>query len=266
MNNFDDIIVLSNKIEPIGYSQNIFVSDDKYVFVIFQSDISFSYDGINFFDVPENSAILYSPGSLLCYKTVTSKLLNSFMYVEIDPKMLESYSFPINTLIHAEKEIADEIVFEMDRLSYIVNTPYAENMKSKIPDYVARVFKLLDDASFDLKSKINTSSLKITFSNIRSLMYTKPTEFTVNKMANMVGFSETYFGIKYKEFFGITPSLDRKIRIVEIIKYYLEKTDYSLIQLCDIFEIKSVAHLINTFKSITKTTPNKYRMKLRKTK
>ena len=90
-------------------------------------------------------------------------------------------------------------------------------------------------------------------------MFNNPIEYTVKKMAYDVGFTETYFGIKYKELFGVSPSQDRKKQIVEIIKQYLINTDYSLDQIADLCSIKSTAHLINTFKSIEHITPHQYR-------
>ena len=161
------------------------------------------------------------------------------------------------------KETQEKLVFEMDRLSYIVNTPYAQTIVNKIPYYVDKIFSIVDDALKDTSKTFITSNIISNFINIRAKMYQDPISYSVEKMASTLGFTETYFGIKYKEFFNLTPSQDRKIKIVELIKTYLETTNYSLETIGEFCKIQSTAHLINLFKSIANITPHQYRKNCR---
>ncbi|MGI6713824.1 MAG: helix-turn-helix domain-containing protein [Bacilli bacterium] len=257
------IIVLTNKIEPSDYNQKVIIPGTAFLLVIFQTDMLFSYDGESYFKIPSNSAILYKPGTLQAYRSGGTPVLNSFMYIDEKESFFTPYKIPFDTIIALSKEDAEKIVFDMDRLSYIVNTPYAESLVPKIPEYIDKIFKTLSICCLNLNRSLSSSSLRASFVNVRSLMYANPIEYTVRKMAAAIGFTETYFGIKYKEFFKITPRDDRKLKMVEVIKRYLEETDYSLDYIGDLCSIKSTAHLINLFKSVENITPHQYRKKYR---
>ena len=252
------IVLLSNKIEPPSFHQHS-DSGDMFLLVIFQTDMLFSYDGSLFFKVPANSFILYRPHSLQDYKSASDKMQNSFIYIDYEEKYFANLGIPINTIVVLKKEEVERLVFKLDRLSYIVNTPYAETLVSEIPTYVDELFGDLAIYAKNAVSNVNGNTLNSVLLNIRGSMFNNPIEYTVKKMAYDVGFTETYFGIKYKELFGVSPSQDRKKQIVEIIKQYLINTDYSLDQIADLCSIKSTAHLINTFKSIEHITPHQYR-------
>lgn len=258
MNNAKNIVLLTNKIEPPSFEQNS-DSGDLFQLVIFQSEMLFSYDRKLYFKIPANSFILYRPHSIQTYKSFSGPIQNSFIYVDYEEAYFNNLNIPINTIVVLRKEEVEQLVFDLDRLSYIVNTPYAESFVPKIPEFTNNVFVKL--ASFVKESTINVggATLASTLLNIRGMMFKDPSTYTVRKMAHEVGFTETYFGIKYKEMFGLTPNQDRKIQMVEKIKRYLMETDYSLDQIADLCFIKSTAHLIATFKSIENTTPYQYK-------
>lgn len=258
MSNAKNIVLLTNKIEPPSFNQAS-DSGDIFQLVIFQSDMLFSYDGKSYFKVPAYSVILYRPHSIQTYKSFSGPVQNSFIYVDYEEEYFNKLNIPINTVIVLRKDDVEQLVFDLDRLSYVVNTPYAESFVPKIPEYTNDVFVKLAKFINETSLNVNNSTLMSTLLNIRAMMFNNPSEFTVKRMSQEIGFTETYFGIKYKEFFGITPNQDRKIQIVEKIKRYLRDTDYSLDQIADLCSIKSTAHLINTFKSVENTTPYQYK-------
>ena len=254
----NNIVLLSNKIEPATFSQHS-DSGDLFLLVIFQTDMLFSYDSKNFFRIPSNSVILYKPHSLQVYKSASGQVQNSFIYIGYDEDYFNNLGIPFNTLFVLKREEVERLVFKLDRLSYIVNTPYAESLIPEIPMYVNNFFEDVAKYIKGSVSKINGSTLNSALLNIRSLMFRDPIEYTVKTMSSKIGFTETYFGIKYKELFGISPSQDRKIQIVEVIKKYLKSTDYSLDRIAELCSIKSTAHLINIFKSVESITPYQYK-------
>ena len=219
----------------------------------------FSYDGKSYFKVPANSLILYRPHSIQTYKSYSGPVQNSFIYVDYDEEYFNKLNIPMNTIVVLQKDDVEQLVFDLDRLSYVVNTPYAESFVPKIPEFTNDFFVKLSKFINETPLNIDNSTFASTLLNIRAKMFKNPSEFTVKRMSQEIGFTETYFGIKYKEFFGMTPNQDRKIQIVEKIKRYLRETDYSLDQIADLCSIKSTAHLINTFKSVENTTPYQYK-------
>ena len=259
MNENYDIVILTNKMEPYNYIQNE-ITTDQYLLIIFHTEMLFSYDSINYFYIPPHSAIIYKPHSIQAYKANGSKVLNSFIYFNADEDFFKRLLLPLNEVFVLSSEYDDKIVFQMDRLSYIVNTPYGNVKKSEIPLYFDETMKLLSDGYKESFKTTSESQLIVIMSQIRNKMYQDPTNITISKMANDVGFSETYFGIKYKELFNITPSQDRKIQIIKLVKKYLENTNYSLEYIADLCKIKSITHLINSFKDVEKITPHQYRI------
>ena len=258
MNNAKNIVLLTNKIEPPSFVQDS-DSGDIFQLVIFQSDMLFSYDGKFYFKIPANSLILYRPHSIQTYKSFSGPVQNSFIYVDYEEEYFNKLNIPINTIVVLRKEEVEQLVFDLDRLSYVVNTPYAESYVPKIPEFTNNFFIKLGNFIKESTLNVGGSTLTSTLLNIRAMMFKDPATFTVRKMAYEVGFTETYFGIKYKEMFGLTPNQYRRIQIVEQIKRYLMETDYSLDQIADLCSIKSTAHLIATFKSIENTTPYQYK-------
>ena len=258
MKDSKSIVLLTNKIEPSTY-ENCTEKRDMFLLVIFQTPMLFSYDGKHYFKILGDSLIVYSPNTLQAYKSNGGIVQNSFMYLDKDETYFKSKNIPLDTLIILKKEFIEELVFELDRLSYIVNTPYAESLVVKIPEYVDKFFNLLSKHVSASDNIINNSPLISSLTNIRSLMFKEPEKYTARRMAFELGYTETYFGIKYKEAFGITPNQDRKLQMIKKIKKLLLETDYTLDTIAEICCIKSTAHLINIFKSVEKITPYQYK-------
>ena len=263
MPNFENVVLLTQKMEPKDYSHKS--SAPSYTFLLFHSNIAISYDGEEYFHAPKNSVILYEPGALQCYKNIDSSYLNSFLAFDVDESFFKQYRFLLNKLFIIHPIYAEHILRYMDRLSYIVNTPYAREYEREIPNYIEQIFNLLDESyTFSANDVYLENPQFVTLFNIKNLMMDDPVKYTPKETSRLFGYSEAYFCKKYKQFFGSTPSQDRKKLIVKIIKRYLETTDYSLEQIAEICNISSLPHLISLFKSFENTTPHQYRLRVKK--
>lgn len=250
--------LLTNKMEPKHFCE--YATTEKWLLIIFQTNVLFSYDGQNYFGVPKNSIVLYPPGQLHAYKSNDETFLNSFLFLAADDEFFTSFRFPHNHVFSVSQENISGIIDEMDRISYIVNTQSVPQLKKDVPARIASVFKRIEAAYADAEKKPLEQSALRNFATIRNKMQHDPVQYTVRKMALLSGYSETYFGIKYKQFFGCNPCRDRKTQLVRVIKEYLETTDDSLEKIAERCNIESVSYLINLFKSSEKITPHQYRL------
>lgn len=262
MNDRKNIVLLTNKIERPGFC-HLSEQRDRYVLVIFQTPVLFSYDNKKYFPIPADSLIIYRPTTIQCYKSEGEILQNSFIYLEEDESYFQQFNIPLDVVINLKKDRVEELVFELDRISYIVNTPYAKSLEDKVSEYINDFFALLSKYIDESNLQINGPSIISSLLIIRGLMFEEPEKYTVRRMAYEVGFTETYFGIKYKEAFYITPNQDRKIQLIKKIKKYLKETDYTLDMIAELCLIKSTAHLINMFKSVEHITPYQYKKSLK---
>lgn len=263
MNTLREYSILTNKMEPKTFCE--YATSENWLLVLFQTNVLFSYDGQNYFDVPKNSVILYPPFQLHAYKSNDETFLNSFLFLSAQESFFEPYRFPHNQVFSLSQTHTDDILNEMDRISYIVNTQGVPQLKKDVPAMIGHVLQRIEAAYADAQKNPVQQSTVRDFSSVRNKMHHDPVRYTVRNMARLSGYSETYFGIKYKQFFGCTPCSDRKKQLVRLIKHDLENTDDSLEKIAERCNIESVSYLINLFKQAERITPHKYRLLHRKT-
>lgn len=263
MNGIHNIKVLTNKIENADFEAYSEVGRrDDYLLILFQSRISFSYDGKEFFQAPKNSLIVFDPYRTHSYKSADSKFVNSFMAFQCDSEWLNQFGFPLHSLFTIDEEYADKILSTLDRMSFVLNTDYDLPSRDKIPSMAENIFRLVGKAYRDAVSHMPDANSKLAiFSEIRNRMIKDPISYTIGMMARESGYTPTYFGIIYKKYFGIQPVKDRNRHIVDVVKNYLQTTNFSIETIAERCHIDSVPYLITLFKSFENITPHQYRLK-----
>ncbi|MBE7087699.1 MAG: helix-turn-helix transcriptional regulator [Clostridiales bacterium] len=260
---FKNIVLLTNKMEPKNYSHQ--GTKSSYLFVLFHTNVAISYDGQEYFHSPKDSVIVYEPNTMQYYKNIDSSFRNSFLALEVESEYFEQFNFSLNKLFIIPPIYSERIFYYMDRLSYIINTPYAKELVEDVPKFIEQIFNLLDEAyTFSVKNIKLENPLFVTLFNIKNKMIDDPIKFTTKETSRLFGYSEAYFCKKYKQFFGTSPSQDRKKLIVNIIKRYLETTDFTLEQIAEKCNLSSLPHLISMFRSQEGTTPHQYRIAFKK--
>lgn len=253
-----DYIVLANKMEWNHFSE-CSVSD-KWLIVIFQTSCEISYNGKDYFIVPANSTVIYAPHTIHAFRKNDGNFLNTFMYFNTEEELFNRFSFPLNKVFNMSEDFTNLIIRSIDEISYIINTPFDLNKKKHIGKMIERTLNMINSAYKETVNNNNADTLLIQiFSDIRRKMFENPVDYNVKKMVEMSNFSSVYFGIKYKEFFGITPSQDRKKPLIAVIRNYLRTTNYSLEKIAELCKLQSVSYLIRLFKQEEKITPCQYR-------
>jgi len=255
---FELKITLSNKME-IPKFENYHERDQLncYLFLLFQSNILFSYDGINYMPVSKNSVIVYTPSHIQAYKSNDSFFLNSFAEFNASPDFFDTYELPLNTVISLSAETTEKIVKALDEISFIHNTNHFPKRKSEIPDLFVPIFKAVeaDYRSISFASQ-NPQSY---FNAIRERLLSDPVPNVISKLAKTANLNESYFCKMYKKFFGISPGKERNMQIVKLIEDYLTNTNYPLEKITELCGFANVPSLIKLFKQYNGVTPHKYR-------
>ncbi len=238
---------------------------DTYLLIVFQSKALFSYDGKNYFNIPKNSIIIYSPYHLQAYKSDKVPFVNSFMAFWVEESYFKKLKVPLNVVFSCTQEKIDSIINKLDIMSFILNTPYEPTKRGSIPERAHEVIRLVDAAYAETQAQGSTSiSNQAFFSDIRTEMMKNPVRYSVKEMARVSGYTETYFGICYKKYFGITPIKDRQTYLIKLAKEYLETSNYSIEKIAETLKLESVPYFVTLFKKYENVTPHQYRIRLKK--
>ncbi len=261
MARFENIIAITNKMETPDFVC-FHERADMYLLTIFQSNILFSYNGTHYFSCPKNSVIVYSPEQLQAYKSHDSFFLNSFLGFLCDSSLFTGYTFPLNRIFTVNTEDLNKILKILDEISFTLNTNYFVEKKHLIPSIIVSLFKTLEKA---YHTSVNSIPSKNVLFNAREDLLTNPIENPVNVLAQKLGYNLSYFCEIYKKQFNISPGQERKKQIVQIIKKYLETTNYSLEKITELCKISNTPALIKMFKQCENLTPHQYRIKFHQT-
>ncbi len=250
-----NIQVLTHKTEDSGFLC-LHEKAGHYIIIIFQSQVLFSYDMKDYFTVPKNSIIVYSPDRIQAYRDDDSIFINSFCIFDTTPDFFDKFNFPLNKIISTTKELADRIILNLSGMAFILNTNYFPEKRALVPEMLADALKIVEEA---YNTGIDNSLLSIMYS-IREDIFNDPIQNTTKILAQKVGYSESYFCDRYKKVFGTTPGSDRQQSIVKKIKNYLISTNYPLEKIAELCSIASTPFLIKIFKKYEHITPHQYRL------
>lgn len=229
-----------------------------YLVTFFQSSIFFSYDGDKYFSCPKNSIIVYSPDQIQAYKSNDTTFLNSFLGFECDGSFFNNYKFPLNKIFTIDSDNSNKFLKILDEISFTINTNYFIEKKHSIPKLI---YSLFDELEYAYKMSLTVLLPKSVLINAREELLKNPIDNPINILAKKSGYTLSYFCEIYKKQFGISPGQERKKQIIQIVKKYLESTNYSLEQIAEICKIANAPLLIRMFKQTEHITPHQYRLK-----
>lgn len=177
-----------------------------------------------------------------------------------------TFTFDSNT----EGYLFDKILFDrfieskklVDECSNIVKLMQTENLnedpdKNIILNLLFKVIILKFQSGFD--DKISDPHYNA-ISEIRKFIINTPTEkYSIQKLANMVYMSKSYFQHLYKSYFYTTPINDVILSKINYSKQLLFTTNYSVKTISEMLNYNNDIQFIKQFKQVTGKTPGQYR-------
>ena len=229
-----------------------------YLFLLLKTPAIFTLNDEDII-AEKNSFILFekdTPQFYSAYESVFSNDWFHFSISEDDIRFFKELDIPFNEIVHIEN---------INDLSIIIKNMCYENYSSNIyrTDSVELYMKLF---FIKLSEKIhsddnqNTGSYYDKMSILRPKIYNMPHhKWTVEKLANSLTMSKSYFEHLYKELFGISVMNDVIQSRIEHSKYLLSTTDIPIIKIAEICGYNSAPHFMRQFRSRTDMTPKEYR-------
>lgn len=247
---------MNSKHEDVGFSFSLPNGRPLYTFIHFISPVEIELENKVIKAIP-NSFIIFSPDYPIKYRTTSQKLNNNFFLFDISntSDKLAFNNIPLNTLCYTSR--GDEITRRIEIISY--NFSHSKNTIN-ISDRIEELFELLKD---ECATKANNHSQVFykynNFLQIREDMKKNPAEWNVQKMAKRLGYSRSYFSLKYKEYFNISASEDLCNAKLTLATQLLTSTSKTVEEISFGCGYTNVSFFIEKFKIAYGYTPLKYR-------
>lgn len=204
-----------------------------------------------------NSCYICTPGETLHYIAENHSMLHNFVHFKIDDVgALGEMGLPLNTPFYTD--LQEEITDTVEKMEWSKN---AWNPNIIPPDAVLferLLEKLAEEQTSDTSTYGNPK--RQTFELLRTRIYISPGEWDVDKMADFVHLSRTYFSSVYKQTFGVTPRADLSEAALMFAERTLMRTDMPVAEIAQKAGYSSHAsHFISLFKARYGQTPEQYR-------
>lgn len=203
-----------------------------------------------------NACMLWTPGSPVFYKAEIIYLFHNFIHFQVDdPEGFSRLGVPLNRLFYTEMQ--DKITRTVEQLEFFLGLG-EEGRKPQLSEMLFGLFTGLADEQRNRRVTIGRSA-QFAFDNLRSMIYVSPAEWSVEKMAEYVYLSRSYFSIRYKEYYGISPNEDLIQAALLLAVRLLTTTGIQITDVAYECGFRSPEYFIRLFKSKYGVTPGKYR-------
>ncbi|MBQ7170869.1 MAG: helix-turn-helix transcriptional regulator [Clostridia bacterium] len=203
-----------------------------------------------------NACMLWTPGSPVFYKAEIIYLFHNFIHFQVDdPEAFARIGVPLNRLFYTEMQ--DRITRTVEQLEFFLGLGEQER-KPQLSEMLSDLFTGLTEEQKNQRITIGRST-HYAFDNLRSMIYISPAEWSVEKMAEYVYLSRSYFSIRYKEYYGVSPNEDLIQASLLLAVRLLTTTRIQVTDVAYECGFRSLEYFIRLFKSKYGVTPGKYR-------
>ena len=223
-----------------------------YAMVMAMTPAFFVINGREITVEPE-SIIVFRPDTATYYHGTQDIFIDNWFHFDgVDDSYFEALGippdtvitgFPMNSLAEIILKITNELVAGLE-LSDEVNGLYG-------------------DIFFRLLSRMirgGASSAVSDLTEVRAAIYNMPyRKWDIDTLANLAGYSRSYFSHRYKEDFGTSPMQDVIESKMAYAKYLLENTDSRINEISEKCGFEHPVYFISTFKKKHGCTPARYR-------
>lgn len=241
------------KHEPKGYICDRPMGTNDFLFLHFINPIDVLVGGQIVRTAP-NACVIYSPHTPQFYVAVTHELLHNWLhFVPLEEHKDPIYmGLPVNKIFYTER--GNRITSYMEELQWWRNQGNTNRMSHELSGLL-----LLLKEEYHLHHKSGRPSANMLFEELRTLIYQSPKNWDINSMAKYVHLSRSYFSVKYKKIFDVSPIDDLSEATIRMAKRLLTTTTQSIQSVAINCGYESVSFFIRKFKGETGLTPKVYR-------
>lgn len=228
----------------------------NYLFLRIRSSAFFHLNG-NTIKVEPNSIILFEKGYPQDYRAATDYYSDDYVHfsVENDLTYLHSLNIPFNTIIKVQ---------DLSFVLKILDMLYLENI-SNLPHNNDSIHLLLMLLVTKISEQFTTTSQSHQhryqdFLSLRAKIYSNPSyDWNITSIARETSLSPSHFQSLYKTFFGVSCFSDIIDSRMQMARYYLQHTDYSIKKISELCGYENDVHFMRQFKKTYKETAGSYR-------
>ena len=249
-----------NMRESVDFNYNSTIEKYKFGVIVFKSPVEVFLDD-SYVPVEPGTAVIWRGEDKMRYRARDGKeFVNDFVYFRYGESGIPFFSqFPVKTPI---------ILFNADELSRILQMIIDEarlkrDFHSDIISHLNFLYLLNLKREVELQSKIPENRAHYQkMSVLRHELYAYPErEWNISAMSAAVHLSESHFQHLYKYYFEDSCMNDVIKARVSAAKKMLRHSDMKISTISEKCGYKNVEHFTRQFKSITGSTPGKYRGK-----
>lgn len=204
-------------------------------------------------EVQAETVIILRPDTPNIYHGKGEIFANHWFHFEpVEESYFEKLGIPLDTPITGfpTTQLA-EIVLKIAN-EFSSNQLYSDYISGNYADiFFHTIARLMQSRSNAALSELNET---------RNAIYNMPyKKWDVDMLAQMAGYSRSYFSHKYKEDFGVSPMQDVTESKMIYAKYLLESTSYRINEISEMCGFDRPVYFIYIFKKNNGCTPTEYR-------
>ena len=207
-------------------------------------------------DIPADSAILYSKDYPQYYCAAGEEYINHWIHFDIEngEGFLNRVRLPMNTVFHVSDMASVENIMMQINLENVSENP---NKTESLNLYLRLLMAKLGGA--DEKSE-HTSVHHSSLRSLRAEIYRNPSQkCCISDFAARVSLSPSHFQALYKAEFGVSCYEDVLTARIEMAKYYLINTAFSVSRISELCGYENDVHFIRQFRAREGMTAGEYR-------
>lgn len=224
----------------------------EYLFLIIRSTALFEINGQKLHIVP-NSMILIDKKTPHSFSTDSDVFINDWITLSCESEN-QTKCLKMNTFF-----TSSDVTFcsELIKLISAEKTSVDAFKTNNINNMLKIIFNKLCNNTITYNGNIPYYN---ELQKIKNTIYANPDKkFTIEKLANELHLSKSYFQYCYKLCFNTTPIADVINSRIEYAKQLLVSTNFSISEIADIIGYKNDTQFIKQFKNSVKNTPSQYR-------
>ncbi len=234
-------------------------SDNKdYIFIHFFNSVEIYYDGNTFITQP-NSVVIFRPTTYHNFLSKEPLKHNWFHFSVVSEEEITKFGLEFDTIYTIQDgDFITKIIRTIENEFFSPKSYSKELIYAKLNELFIKMYRAIKGENFSRLDKNLYKSLdKVRLEMLSNL----EKQWSVEKMAKIVGISISRFYSVYKQTFGNSPIDDLICARIESAKDTLVLSNESIEKIAEHLGYNNTTHFIRQFKANCGVTPSQYRKK-----